>query len=348
MRFAMPKLNYLFAGTLLCLLPAGATARTAAQDAPASAASTPGEARKDALAQRVARVGTREVTVGNVLEAAKSFFPNVMEEIQTGYGEWFLSSEHFDAWIDAYLDLLVLARHPGVQTIMPPGPVLEAALLERAHLQMDMSTSRIERTPGSRPAAKVEAALAQVRRIHGFEVARQARLDELVAERTEAYELRRVLYQKPHLIDGRVRARHLTVAIRDAGMRRFPRDRRERIREDAERLATRLRSGDSFHEASLAVTGAPASRPKDTLPWIAETSRLPIPVLRALFEASAGDIVGPVEIADGFYIGKVEETSKTAPQDFEKIHGTLRQLVRREDQYDLLQKLRSEVQIIIY
>lgn len=296
----------------------------------------------------VARVGTHEVTAGEILEAARVFFPKIEEELNSAYGDWFFSSDTFDEWIDAYIDLLVLARHERSNGVMPDAAAIETAITDRGKLALVRIGKKMTAETATQPSRDLELAKEQVRRKQGFDAAREARLDQLVAPVTDLPELRRALYKNPGFIVNRVRARHLTIATRDPGKRRFDRERREHIREDAERVLSRLRGGESFADVSAQVTGRAESRPKDTMPWISETSPLPVAVLRALFAAKEGEFVGPIETGDGFYIGKVEETSKAPVPDFDKAAPTLQQLLRREDQYDLLLKLRGQVEIVVY
>ncbi|MBI3818516.1 MAG: peptidyl-prolyl cis-trans isomerase [Planctomycetes bacterium] len=345
----MRSITLLFCAVLAQSQPAGAGSRVAPPRSQAPAAEAKQQFLFDKIKLRpVARVGTREITVGDVIEGAAAFHPRIADEIRSGYGDWFLSSDTFDQWIDCYVDLFVLARDERVKTVMPESAAIESIIADMAMRNLASVHNKSAGPPASLPAHEVAVAMDQIRRSQGFEAARQARLDQLVPIVTELQTLRQELLKKPSLLMDQVRARHLNITVRDVGQRRFPRERRERIREDAQRVLARLRSGDNFSEVSAQLTGSPDTRAKETLPWISQTTPLPVPVLRALFAAKAGEFVGPIETRDGFYIGKVEETGKAHAEEFEHWVPLLQQILRRESQFDLMLKLRGSVDILFY
>jgi parvulin-like peptidyl-prolyl isomerase len=296
----------------------------------------------------VARVGTEEITIGDILGTVGEFYPEVATDFDSDYGATFLQSEPFDLWVDAYIDLVVLRRDPRVTQLLPAKAALEAGFYQQAKLLAPAHVARLEPNPPTAPPNAMNLAIEQVRRVHGLEVARAVRLNELVPAYKEPADLRRKLVEHPRWMVERVRVHQLVLAVRDAGQRRFERERRERIRTDAERVAERLRKGESFAEVSAQVTGRSESRPKDTLPWISQESPLPVPVLRALFASKVGDIVGPIEIREGFFIGQTEEFGSAPAEDFDKCAARLADIARREEQYDLLAKLKSAVEIVLY
>lgn len=329
-------------------LPAAGQAARAPQTSPASAPQKQQFQIEITKKKPVARVGTREITIGEVIAAAKSFYPNIEEELNSSYGDWFLSSETMDEWIDAYLDLVVLARDERVTSVMPDFAAIDRAIRARVVEAHERAGRKIDPGAASRPNRELDLAVEQARRIHGFDAAREARLDELVPAMTQAADLRREFYKSPGMVGDRVRVRHLTVATRDEGQRRFEFARRDRIREDSERVAARLRTGENFSDVCAQVTGKPDLRAKETLPWLSFDVPLPVPILRAIFAAKEGEIVGPIETRDGYYIGRIEEVSKAPAEDFDKVAPRVQMIVRREEQYNLLLKLREKVQIVIY
>jgi len=68
----------------------------------------------------------------------------------------------------------------------------------------------------------------------------------------------------------------------------------------------------------------------------------------SIFSTKAGELVGPIETRDGYYIAKIQEIGRLPPEDFEKNAALLSTLIRREQEYDLLLKLRRDVEIIVY
>jgi hypothetical protein len=330
----------------------------AAQDAsrPAPAGPKTGDAKSwdktawEKVASRpVARVGTREITVGEMVRDAVPFFPNAVDEWGSDYGAAMLESPVLDDWVDAYVDLCVLRRDARVESLLPPARLLDPALRERAQ---ELTPGRPQSTTAAtRPATgePTKASLEWVRRNLGFEVARNVQLDTLVPLITDEQTLRRRSQLYKGTLNARLRVRNLLLPIRDeTTQKRFARARRENARLDGERLASRIRAGESFASVSQTVLGKSDSRPKDTLPWLSYDAPLPVPVLRALFAAEAGSVVGPIETRDGFYLGFVEDRQAAPPRDAASFLGQAAQILRRDDQYDLLLKLRSEVAIVIY
>jgi len=299
-----------------------------------------------AASRPVARFGTHEVTIGEIVDAALRFYPEARTELDTPYGEQFFDSPEMDGWIAAYLDLLTLARDPRSNGALPPKAAIDRAIEERAG-----SLQRAPNAPASSPAAPDEAARGRARRLYGFEAARQARLDELVPEIRDRNEVRRYVQAHPEEAIGRIRARFLDFSARDATGKRWPRARREQVRSDAERVLARLRAGEPFDDVERQVehpsTSRPA-RPRETLRWIAyDGTPLPAPLLRALFR-SKEDLVGPIETRDGYTIAKIEERARRAPLDFEAMADPLARQARRDAQLDLLESLRADVSIVVY
>ncbi|MFN0207197.1 MAG: peptidylprolyl isomerase [Planctomycetota bacterium] len=298
--------------------------------------------------KRVARVGTHEITIGEILKTAANFYPDITKDFDSGYGEQFLASEEFDKWIDAYIDLLVIKRDSRIHNFLPPKNLLDAAFVEHARLLAPRSVARLNPNPASRPANAMNDAAEQVRRMYGFEVARNVQLHPLVPPLLDHEALRLELVKSPKLLTGLVRARSFVIATREPGARRFDRERRLQIASDAERVAARLRQGESFLEVAAQVTGSTDSRSKDTMPWISQKTPLPVAVLRALFKAKEGEIVGPIEVFEGLYIAKVEEIGNARAEEFTTVVDTLSSIIRRDEEYDLLMKLKREVEIVIY
>jgi hypothetical protein len=304
----------------------------------------------DRISRPVARVGAREITVGEIVNAARAFYPTVLEELDSPYGEQFLDSSAFDDWVDAYVDLCVLQRDPRIQSLLPNPTILERGLVERARLLAPPQQKGAH--PDSRPTAAdpvPPAALERARRFFGFDVARRIQLDSLVAPIADAQALRRELTADPWKINARLRVRNLLLPIRgDTNDKRIARERREGVRLDAERLLARLRGGEPFAEVAAQVRGKHELRPTDVLPWISYDSPLPIPVVRALFAASKGDFVGPIETRDGIYLGLIVDREIAPAGDFEAVRERLATLLRRDAEADLLAKLRGEVAVLVY
>ncbi|MBL8694437.1 MAG: peptidylprolyl isomerase [Planctomycetes bacterium] len=312
----------------------------------------------------VARVGAHEVTIGEMLQAARAFYPEARTELDSEYGRAFFDSAAFDGWVDAYVDCLALTRDERVAGqlspahVIPPAELLRRALLERA-ATVDRPPSRLpESAPvdGAGPLTlEVEiqtTAYEQTRRLYGFECARQARLDQLVEPVTDPGVLRQHLIAHPLETVGRVRLRHLLISTRDETTgKRFDRARREQLRRDAEGVASRLRAGEKFEEVVAQVRGKAELRPKDTLPWISYHSTLPAPLLRELFKdapARENEIIGPIETRDGYYVGLILEQVRARPPEFTRITDQLSRDVRIASQLALLEKVRAAGTVIIY
>ncbi len=314
---------------------------------PSTAAAKPDEALAALLRAPVARVGSQEITAEAIVSAAEWFYPEVRAEFAGGYGEAFLASGVFDDWVDAYIDLLILRREPRVKGFMPSREAFDRALREWA-------ASVPARLPaaGETPArdAPSDTRIERTRRLHGFEAARQAQLDELVPLVTDRETLQRRLVLSPMKAVGRLRMRTIVLSTRDPlSGKRLPFARRARVREDAQRLYERLQAGESFETIQGQVRGAHDERPVETLPWISFDAPFPAPLLRALFEASPDQIhVGPLETRDGWVIARIEDRTRIVTPDFEELVEPLASSLRRDSQYELLQKLRGEVDIVVH
>lgn len=298
----------------------------------------------------VGRFGVRDVTIGEITAAAETFYPSVYTELDSGYGGTFFASGTFDDWIDAYFDLLALERDPRVPRRLPDSREIEKALVARAVApEPGRLAAYFATSPSGAPREPTKSEVEKARRFLGFDVARQVQLDKLVPARTDEAELRRILTRETWKLNVRLRVRHLLLPIRDeVTEKRFPRERRANVMEDAERLLVRLRQGEPFEAVVRQVQGPRELRPKDTLPWLSYDAPLPMRVLRALFEAEKGACVGPIETRDGIYVGLVEDRERVALREFTFLRDRWIQVVRRDEQFDLLEKLRSEVSIVIF
>jgi hypothetical protein len=330
-------------------LRSGAARET--QDKPAESAPASRPFRlADRMAKPVARVGSREITTGEILQAARAFYPEVLDELDSPYGEQFLDSYAFDDWVDAYVDLCVLERDPRIQALLPDPTILERGIVERARLLAppQQKSPRSESRP-SDAGPPPKAAIERARRFFGFDVARQIQLDSLVPRVTDPQALRRALTAEPWKVNARLRIRDLLLPTRsDPNDKRFERDKREGVRLDAERVLGRWRGGEAFEDLAKQIRGKHDARAVDTLPWIAYDSPLPIPVVRALFAASKGDFVGPIETRDGAFIAKILDREITPAGDFETVKDRFATILRRDAQADLLAKLRGDVAVLVY
>jgi hypothetical protein len=325
----------------------GATTRPAPAD---SGAATRSERWTKLAARPLARYGSREVTFGELAEAVSPIYPDVYKELDSAYGETFCDSGALDDWLDAYLDLLALQRDPRSKGLLPSVKDWERGLYERAAAPVPgrLAAYFASSTPAN-PKEPTKTEIEKARRLVPFETARQVQLDKLVPPKTEEAELRRMLLKDAWKLNTRIRARHLILPIRDeVTEKRFPRDRRENVKSEAERLLARLRGGEPYAHVASQVRGTTDSRPADTLPWLTYDTPLPIPVLRALFESEARQYVGPVETRDGVYIGFVEARERIALPEFGLIRERWIHLVRREEQFALLEKVRGEVAVVVF
>lgn len=111
----------------------------------------------------------------------------------------------------------------------------------------------------------------------------------------------------------------------------------------AESLLKQIKGGADFVKLAKEHSGDPVSAAKDgDFGTIRKSDQIPEAVKTAVFEAKAGDVVGPVRQPSGFYLFRIEESGA---QTFEQVRNNVANEIRNSRFQEWLNSVQKSVEI---
>lgn len=297
-----------------------------------------------------ARIHGRDVKIGAILDYIESHYaPGLGKELDGPYGYYQIHSSDFDAWVDDYVDLMLLAPLAAERSVSAQPAEVEAEAKKRSEEERQRYVDQKILEPAA-AGAVLPSLIARCLRNQGLAIEKQILLGKLFPRPFTPTDLRAHYVTHAHRFGGSVRASQILLAMSDPkDGKRLPLEARESLRKEAEALVKQLREGSDFAEAVRLNSDDEASKKRGgDMGYFRRSAPLPEALTRAAFLAVPGDIVGPVETPLGFHILKVVDRRVTRHPEFLEVRLEVDEDLFRERSGRLLEELRAKAGLIIY